>query len=334
MGLERKKSRKPVKSFDIQHRRRTNLSLVFDVFKDHLKTSSPESIDSHIVRFFESFCSLRLLNQNLASYQYRELFLKTSESTHQRYLLRVLFLKAVLPLDILRSLHLFPPQGVDFNQWVCLASPCSSSDRYKCQDAIVLRDIRKILNNSDLLPEGFYESFNSTWGHFKRLNAVNQERKIPVSNNSPLMLFPVKHLPSIAKAAIITLYGKTDDDFVSILDQLFLCPDHFGAAKGISLELGLRSDALFNFSLEYLYDVLNNGHAVIRAGRKSWKNLEFLPTLVSLLKHKPAFVTPNPVNENTLAQVKSLLLGVAGSSSNLDTMFSRQSSAPTSYTPG
>ena len=337
MGLVRKSKKKTNRS--AVSKKKTALLLVFDIVKEYMKNTTLDPVDLQIARFFKKFCSLTSLNRCLI-FKQNEAGIVTADNTHQRYLLRILFLKSILPLDILRSLHLFPPKGVELDEWVCLASPCSSSDRYKCQDAVLLGRIRQWLNPNDDVSFDFFTTFGHTWGERKRLNAINQERNLPIGNNSPLLLIPVKFLPHSAKASIIGLCGdRVDHNFLSVFDQLFLCPDHFGEVSGAKLKLSLRSDMIFHFSLEYLYEVLEQGSAVIRAGKKGWVNLPYLPLLVSRLQFKPSFEDPFPVSESTFAAVKSLFnRNMDGGYHNLSGLFasSRHSSVrfENEYNPG
>lgn len=266
-------------------KRKTNFAKIFSLVEDSLKRHKSLSIDKAIFKFFKGFTSLKDLNRCLTE--------GYSESVHQRYLLRVLYLKVILPLETLRSVHLVPPAGVEADQWVCFANPCSSSDRYRCQNSKVLQKLRSSLGQVDNLKSDFYDSFEKTWGDYSRTNAADFSKKSNLGPFSPLLLFPVKDLPGVVKKEIESLSGVTSE----IIDKLFICPDHFGPAKGVTLEPSLRSDTVFNYSLEYLQEVLENGKGVFRLGRKGWRNLPFLPVLASKLAGKPSFTSPLPVDD-------------------------------------
>lgn len=118
-------------------KRKTNFAKIFSLVEDNLKRHTNHSIDKAIFKFFKNLTVLRDLNRFLSD--------SYSESVHQRYLLRVLYLKVILPIETLRSVHLVPPVGVEADQWVCFANPCSSSDRYRCQNSKVLQKLRESL---------------------------------------------------------------------------------------------------------------------------------------------------------------------------------------------
>jgi len=294
-------------------KRKTELLKTFDLVKNYVKLTSSDSIDLSIFRFFSKFCSIDQLNRNLKpNYQ---------SGIQQRYLLRLLFLKVLLPLDVLRSLLLFPPHGVDLDLWICLASPCSSFDRYKNQNIRLIQAIRTYLNQPDNLPDNYYDSFESSWGNKQRLKPIDREKSLQFGSYSPLLLFPVKQLPSHVKAEIVKAYGD-QEEFVSSLDHLFLCPDHFGSVKGNEPDLTLRSDSIFNFSFDYILDSLNKGQAAFRVGRKGWGDLSCLPTLLERSKFNPLFEDLKPVCEETHAVVKGLLRNMADNLQDLTRLLS------------
>src|SRR5574343_554181 len=299
MGLEKKV------------RRKTALLKTFNLIKNHLKLTSSKSVDLSIFEFFNNFCSVDQLNRNLKPYY--------QNNIQQRYLLRLLFLKVLLPLDILRSLLLFPPQGVDLDLWLCLASPCGSFDRYKNQNIKLIQQIRTSLNQPDNLPENYYDSFESSWGDKQRLRPIDREKSLQFGSYSPLILFPIKQLPPHVKAKVIEVYGN--EELASSLDHLFLCPDHFGPVKGNKPDLTLRSDSVFTYSFEYILEVLDKGQATFRTGRKGWRTLSCLPTLIERSKLNPPFEDLKPVSEETLAVVKGLLRNMAGSLRDLNRLF-------------
>jgi len=295
--------------------RKTILALVFGFVKEHLRKTSAQSTDLLIAQFFNKFYPLDQLNRHLKQ--------QFDNNVHQRYFLRVLFLKVLLPIDVLRSLHLFPPKGVDLDLWVCLASPCSSSDKYKCQNIKLIETIRHFLRHDDGLPEGYYQTFEKTWGDQQRQRPLDQNKKRSLESFSPLILFPVKSLPLHVKRQILKLHDR-GKEIGPVLDHLFLCPDHFGAKPGVKLELKLRSDTIFNYSFEYIHEILSSGQAVIRPGRKGLRHLPFLPTLISRCKNKPPFECPSPVDKVTLAAVRSLF-GTMASTRDLDDLLGSHS---------
>jgi len=279
--------------------RQTNLSVVFSIVQNHFKNQlKGKSIDRQIACFFRQFCSLNKINRCLSD--------PYDSNVHQRYLLRVVFLKVILPLEVLRSLHLAPPKGVDFDRWVCFASPCSSGDRFKSQSVKVIEQIRLALKHQDGLPSNYYKTFKKTWGSLSRSKPIDCSKKSVFGTHSPLILFPVKDLPKRVKLEIIRNYGQ-EKDFALALDGLFVCPDHFGSAPGSNLELKLRSDSIFNYSLEYITEILRDGTGVFRRGRKGWKSLPYLPTLISRFKLQPWFDSPKPVTDTTLSVIESSL---------------------------
>ena len=294
-------------------KRKTALLKTFDLVRAHIKVSSAISVDLTIDRFFSKFCSVEQLNRNLKP--------NNHSNIQQRYLLRLLFLKVFLPLDTLRSLLLFPPQGVGLDQWICLASPCGSFDRYKNQNIKVIQSIRAFLNQPDNLPDNYYDTFETSWGNKQRLRPIDREKSPQFGNYSPLLLFPAKQLPPRVKAKVIEAYGN-DEEFSSSLDHLFLCPDHFGPVKDNEPDLTLRSDSIFNYSLEYLLEVLDKGQATFRVGRKGWGQLPCLPFLIERSLSNPLFDDLKPVCEETLACIKGLLRNMAGNLVDLNRLFS------------
>ena len=285
-------------------RRKTNFYTIFSIVKDFLKSPSSHSVDKIIAKFFSRFGPLSNLNRSLKDH--------FDYSVHQRYFLRVLLLKVILPIDILRSLHLAPPDGVSLDTWVCLAAPCSSSDRFKCQNIRYVEKIRRVLGHRDNLPKGYYQTFEKTWGNQRRARPVDFSRKARTGSFSPLLLFPVCQLPKKVRTDIVLAYSK-GYQLSEVLDKLFLCPDHFGPVPGCKLDLTLRSDSIFNYSFEYLLEVLDSGKGIFRPGRKGWKNLPFLPTLVSKCRYQPAFAEPKPVTPSTFSAIKNSLQMNSGS---------------------
>lgn len=273
----------------------TNLALVSELVHDLVYKVTGQNIDKVIISFFRRYCKLSALNRCLND---------TSEPiNHQKYLLRVLFLKAILPVDILRSLHLIPPKGVSFDQWVCFAGPCASSDKIKCQDIKIIQSIRDQLGIDSVL-DSSNRSFEEVWGKCVRDNSSRQQ--IPIGSFSPLLLFPTKSLPHRVKLDILRKAPENSGLNYRHLDRLFLCCDHFGIAKGAKLRHLLRSDRLFNYSYEYICEVLDNGKGCFQLGRKSWRTLKYLPQLISKSEIGPQFEDPNPVSNSTLAHIEGL----------------------------
>lgn len=283
MGLERKVKKKTI------------LALVFDLVKERIKQITKKSVDLFIFEFFKFFGSINNFNPYLnTEYDY---------NLHQRYFLRILFLKAILPIRVLRTLNLLPPEGINLDFWLCAASPCSSGTRFKCQDFRLIGKIREFLGHPDSLPQGYFNSFEQVWGAFQR------KRSGETCNGSfsPLMLFPVRDFPDHAKEKVRELF-KFDEDNIDSLNYLFLCPDHIGNKGSAKSVLKLRSDSVFNYSPEYVDEALRRGQAFVRVGRKGYKTLTYLPTLISLCKNKPSFASPLPANSETLAVVKSVIM--------------------------
>ena len=290
-------------------KRKTFLSLIFDIVKERMGLLSTESIDVLLAQFFIKFFPLSHLNRNLKS--------GFDENIHQRYLLRLLFLKVILPLDILRSLCLFPPRGVDLDLWYCFVAPCSSGDRFKTQNILAVKEIRDCLRqNFDDLPSDYYESFEATWGDSRRKKPVNRDKNQPIGSFSPLMLFPVKQLPPEVKLQIIE--KSPDKSLIPVIDHLFICPDHFGPCKNDKPELSLRSDSIFNYSFEYILEVLQKGQASFRRGRKGWRNLPSLSVLIQRNTSKPLFDDLPPVTDSTLAAVRNLFNNMASHLTDLE----------------
>ena len=281
-------------------KRKTNFAKVFSIVERSLKRKSKTSTDKVIFQFFQKLITITDLNRCLTG--------TYSESVHQRYLLRVLFLKVILPLETLRSLHLAPPAGVEADQWVCFAGPCSSSDRYRCQNSKVLHNLRISLGQQDGLDPDFYSSFERSWGDFARLKPADNIKRPNLGPYSPLILFPVKSLPDLVIKNIQESVPGIPSD---LLQKLFICTDHFGPANGVTLDPSLRSDTVFNYSLEYLNEILLNGSAVFRLGRKGWRNLPFLSMLEPTLKNKPPFTDPMPVDDEALRTITTTLAGGA-----------------------
>ena len=140
------------------------------------------------------------------------------------------------------------------------------------------------------------------------MRPVDCTKQTKLGSLSPLLLFPIRDLPEGFKKEILKSAGK-DHPISEVINDLFICPDHFGHLKNANLELSLRSDAVFNFSLEYLVEAIDSGKSKFRLGRKSLKNLPFLPHLIDRAKSQPSFVTPNPVNIETLNLVASAMSG-------------------------
>jgi len=278
-------------------KRKTNLTLVYNTVKNRLKFLS-KSPDHFISEFFGKFAPLSTLNRGLSHFNLK--------SAHQRNFLRLAFLKVVLPIEVLRSLCLFPPKGVRLDHWVCFASPCMSFDKYRCQNSKILKVIRQYLNHPDNLSADYYDSFGATWGNYQRLNPFSERRSQQQGDYSPLILFPVKQLPYFVKEKIASFFSH-QREYVSVIDKLFICPDHFGFKSNNGLDLSLRSDSVFNYSLEYLVEALNQNPNTFRVGRKGWKNLPYLPVLVSQLKDKPSFGDLPPVTSETLSLVAESL---------------------------
>jgi hypothetical protein len=278
-------------------KRKTIFSLVFSIVIHFFKNPSNHSVDKIIAQFFSRFGPLHHLNRGLRDY--------FDYNVQQRYFLRVLFLKVLLPIDILRSLHLAPPKGVSLDTWICFSGPCGSADKYRCQNIRVVEKIRKLLGHQDNLPPGYYRSFEKTWGNHSRVKPVNQSKRAKTGSFSPLLLFPVRSLPDKVKVNILRAHGRSHH-LEGVLDNLFLCPDHFGPVPGVKLDLNLRSDSIFNYSFEYLLELLQSGKGIFRPGRKGWKHLPYLPTLISKCKNQPPFAEPEPVDESTLTAVRNL----------------------------
>jgi hypothetical protein len=120
------------------------------------------------------------------------------------------------------------------------------------------------------------------------------------------MLFPIKSLPYRSKISIIQ-NQKDPVTFESVADHLFLCCDHFTAKENKKSELCLRSDLVFNYSLEYIFEVLNTGIAEIKLGRKSWRSQPCLPYLISRAKSEPPFADLIPITEFDKAELRRTL---------------------------
>lgn len=285
-------------SKDSEVKRVTELKAVFNIVKECIKSIRPDfTVEQFIFLFFSRFVPVNHLNHNLNS---------INGPNHQKCLLRLCFLKAILPLNILRSLCLFPPEGVDLDLWVCCVSPCSSSDRLKYQNIEAIGYIRECLRLDDRLPEGYYKTFEQSWSNLERGKPINKTKTLNFGKCPPVMLFPIKNLPLRSRASIFQ-YQRDPVTFESVADHLFLCPDHFTAKENRILELSLRSDLIFNYSLEYIFEVLNSGNAEIKLGRKSWRNQPCLPYLISRAKTEPPFAALTTVSESDKSNLRMIL---------------------------
>lgn len=248
---------------------KTDFSNILQIVKSITKpnVSDREFID-RIIGFFQQFCAISEINPHLKSIE--------SLTDTQRLYLKVYFLRTVLDIKTLQSLCLFPPNGIQYERWQCICAPCNSSVLLRSFNLFLVQDIRKKLGLNDNLPENFFS-------RFQELQLKQNGRKLvefPSVTLSPLILFPLKYFSSESKKKIQENFPSLDN---VPLDGLFLCCDHFGPAKingrDTKLHLPLRSSAIFNYSLEYLKDIVDKGLANLRVGRNgAWtsSSMDFL----------------------------------------------------------
>lgn len=270
-----------------------HLSQIFQIVKKQICLKKGQKFDKFIVSFFKKYCNLSDLNRCLSD--------SGVIKSHLKPLLRILFLKAVLPIDILQRIHLAPPPDVPLDQWVCFAGPCASSDKVKCQNYKIIKNIRIDLGIEE---EGDfnYDCYESTWGTFIRDRSKHDE-PIPLGSFSPVLLFPVKAFSKKVQQEIVSNFPDGKD----LHHQLFLCSDHFGpSVSRLRRKTGLRSDQLMNYSLDYLNNLLDKEQSCFRPGRKNWKNFRYLPILKLRVLNQPPFAVPKPVTADTLARIKTL----------------------------
>jgi hypothetical protein len=132
------------------------------------------------------------------------------------------------------------------------------------------------------------------------------------------MLFPCKRLPQHVKNEIILNWP--DQDLAGNIDKLFLCPDHFGPSTNAKLPIKLRSDCIFSFSADYIFELLADGRATFRHGVKGMKKLHLASHLVSNVRHQPSFVDPKPASSLTLESIRRLFTMEGPSNEGLEGM--------------
>ena len=195
--------------------------------------------------------------------------------------LKAVFLKVVLDIESLRSLHLYPPEGCPFERWICVFSPCSDtlrSNNYKTIDFI-----RRKLGHEDNLPLEYFDQFEIFWND-KYYPRRSLKRKNSSTPTSPLLLFPIQALPSKTKEEIVSNFPKLGRQ----IDEFFICCDHFQtkvrASNDVVLEapLALRSATIFNYSLEYLNQMLDEGLVVLKFGSRGSNALNNFSVLSSM----------------------------------------------------
>lgn len=232
-----------------------------------------------IIAFFEQFFPLSSINSRLCSE-------KPTETQSQ--IIKLLFLRTVLPLEILRSLDLFPPEGVSFERWQCLAGPCSSTDQLRCLNFSVINQIRQKIGLTDDLPSDYYKKFQSIWCDKSR----GERKRKGDGSFSPLMLFPVRLLPPEHQDIILNEYPLIKGQ----ISELFLCGDHFYVKPDSDLSLPLRSATIFNYSIEYLTRCLCSGEVELKITRKGTAVVPYLKTLLNLGEGCPSYTDPRPFN--------------------------------------
>jgi len=247
------------------------------------KTSDKNFVEK-IANFLKQYCPLKDINPSLKSDRFTEA---------QREFLKIAFLKVVLDIDVLRSLCLFPPEGIQFERWNCLAGPCSSSDQLRCINYRAVNHIREATGLKDNLPENYYDNYQKVWGTSNRQRVLNQTKGKLLS---PLILFPVGALAQRQRDEIIQTFRLQNE--VSI-DSFFLCSDHFRPyardAKTVLLPLPLRSSALFNYSIEYLKLMLEKGVIRLKLDRGgTWSSPHAL-ALINANRQGPNFIRMDPV---------------------------------------
>ena len=137
----------------------------------------------------------------------------------------VWMMKAILDADLLRDLCLLPPVGVTLDQWRCFVSSCKD----KCWDIIDMKEIGKLRREcrgeheemEGIEKDFFNESGSPQWAEHKE-----------VKTGSHSFLLPVSALHESVRDIIVT----TDGRFEPIVNNLFVCREHFKEIKGIPKE--------------------------------------------------------------------------------------------------
>lgn len=276
---------------------KTTLGSVYRILEKSSGTSK-ENFERQIFTFLNKVCDLKELNPNLTH---------PSTSVVQRNFLKIILLKVILNIEDLRSLCLFPPKDCALDRWVCFASPCRSSDLFRCHNPKVIELIRSKIGHTDNLPPNYYDQFEQTWGLRTRFKLSNKSLQNLVQHNSssPMILFPIRLLPGKVEEVLC----RQVSNISGFTDELFLCCDHFSAASRSRLFFSLRSDQIFNYSLEYLSEIIQAGLCEIKSGKKGWGILNNLPTLISKCRNEPSFATPKTVSLENIAasaEVKNL----------------------------
>ena len=207
-----------------------------------------------------------------------------------------LLMKCILDLDTLRGLCLMPPEGCGLDQWQCLAGPCNTSDKLRCQNIRLVKAFRAFNGKKDNLEPDYHEKFETVWGDFKRNKAKDKDKRL--GSFSPLMLFPVKLLHETVSRDIL----MKRPDLKDCIDKLFICCEHF---QDVANDSTLSNRSLPSFSLDIINEELANGKAVFSWGRL-FPKLSYVTKLLELGERSPGFnlTLPQPiVNPQILVQI-------------------------------
>lgn len=274
---------------------RTTFRAVYWAVREALVGSGLDRIYvEKVVKFLLRYAPLNAINPLLKSrHQLTEV---------QLHYLEVIFLKSILDLDILRSLHLAPPENCDFEKWVCLFGPCSSSTQLRCQNYLTLQSIREKLGHVDNLPPNYFDRFKEVWASKGRKNKLSRRRSKNCGFLSPLILFPLRSLAPKCREKILQKHPVLR----VIADELFVCCDHFGPSSSeakSSLPLPLRSSTIFNYSLEYLNLMINEGLVSLRFGKEGRLSVPLLGAILKLCRTRGPFISPSPINLSAIGSL-------------------------------
>ena len=134
--------------------------------------------------------------------------------------------KSLLTAKEAEYLMMGPPEGVPSHYWVCCLNPCPKRPQYQQVDAYHMEVLR-------YLCFGFTEDYD---GHRERmstfLESALRHQDLLLESSTPrnegfafvdTELIPVRKLPQHHKEGIL----KANPNYKSILDNLFVCPQHF-----------------------------------------------------------------------------------------------------------
>lgn len=234
-----------------------NFEKIAQRIEDLLKTKfcNEGSLIAIILTFINGFCKTDILNPRIE---------KVDLKVKRQYFVTV-FMKFILDFELLRSLCLMPPRGCSLGKWQCFAGPCQSSDKSRCQSLRVIKTIRYFIGKEDDICHDFYQDYVDTWGKFHRSKSMSGVKAM--EHYAPLILFPVKYLHPSVKEFIL----KEKPSFDEIIDELFVCPEHFKINSKTHSKWSYQS-----YSLEFLNEGLGNGEVSFTYGRKGWKTFAYM----------------------------------------------------------